>query len=310
MDIRFYDLDFNLLRILPQYSRECGYSSCVVDVQLNGQGSFEVVFNDDILVRMFKSITEPMLTLWNGIWGYIPSFSFKDNEKRIIGTTLNGIAKRVVVQPCEYSQKTVGYIARDIVKDAIRNGAKWLQLGNEMGIDTIIDYKLETPKTMDEVLIDLIGYSDGGWRMYAENKKIVFECIKSEMISLEISENNLNAYDVEMTRNLNDVANIGYYKDESDDTWKSVGSALSGIHNSAAVLTSTTARAARKELALLTGKNNITPSVKSLQYGTDYNIGNIVRVRDNEIDVLKQVTEVTMAQESAYTETPTLSEVK
>lgn len=310
MDIRFYDLEFNLLRILPQHSRDCGYSSCVAGVQLNGQGSFEAVFNDNILVKMLKTRAEPVLALWNDIWGYIPSFSFKDNEKRIIGTTLNGIAKRVVVQPCEYSQKTVEYIARDIVHDAIKNGADWLQLGSENGVETTIDYKLDAPNTLDKVLSDIMGYSDGGWRMYGENKKIVFECIKAKTIPIEISENNLNAYNIEITRNLNDIANIGYYKDESDGTWKSVGTALSGIHNSAAVLTSTTESAAKKELLLLLGKNDITPNVKSLQFGTDYSIGDIVRVRDGEIEVLKQVTEVMMAQESGYTETPTLSEVK
>ena len=305
MDIRFYDLKLNLLRILPQNAPDCGYSSCVVTEELNGTGSFEISFNDDDLVRIVKGNPKPILARWNNVWGFIHSFYFKENPKKLIGMTMNGIFHRVVVQPRIFETAEISAILSYVLQQATSD---WCTYENHTAFSDAIDYEIKQPTPLDEVLTDIMGYAGGGWKTGVKNGKINIVFIKPKDSPLIISESNLNAYNVSVTRNLKEQANVGWYKDESTDEWASVGIAKKGVLNSECVLESTTKAAAEKELAFKIGENDVTADTKGLVYGTDYELGDKVRVQDDGVTSVKQVVSVMLSQEATYTESPKLGD--
>ena len=85
---------------------------------------------------------------------------------------------------------------------------------------------------------------------------------------------------------------------------------LTGINVIDTVLSSKTESEALQELKSKTAELEIDLKTKKVQYGIDYNLGDIVRVQNDGMTTKKKVIGVIMSKEKGYTENPILSEVK
>lgn len=167
---------------------------------------------------------------------------------------------------------------------------------------------------------ELLELASLGYRIFADhtNKRFVFEVLHSNEISLMISENNLNAYEFETIYDNKKQAYGGWFKEtveepaEGEDkyNWKYIMTdSKEGIYCEDVVLRSTTEAEALQELKNKKATYKLNCSTKRIQYGVDYQLGDIVKIQQKNRTVKKRVVSVTVSQEADRKETPVFLEV-
>lgn len=313
-DIYFYDFNLNLVYILPSFGADKGYISINVTKEFNDAGSLEIVFIDSKLKSIIKEHQDNLIVVWRRFQGFLTGHQF-DKRCRIMGMSLNGLLHRIVIPQTDAALSgTVEMLARK----AISANAPWLVLGEEKGFKKEVKYSTDTYKNADTYIQELLDLDNAGYRVYADisNKKYVFEVLKSEETELILSTNNLNAYEFVENYSNKNLAFGGWYQqeqpDDSDPVWTYITSdeTLSGINVIDTVLSSKTEDEARQELKGKITELELDLKTKKVQYGIDYNIGDIVRVQNDDIATRKRVTGVNISKEKGFIENPILSEVE
>ena len=312
-DIYFYDFDLNLVYILPSFGADKGYISMNVQKDFNDSGSLEIVFIDSKLKSIIKEHQDNLIVCWKGFQGFLTGHQF-DRQCRAMGMSLNGLLHRIVIP------KTVTVLSGTVealARSAISSIAPWLSLGEEKGFETSVDYSTDTYKTADEYIPELLALDNAGFEIYADitNKQYVFQVLKSQESELMLSKNNLNAYDFVENYSNKNVAYGGWYEKEqsgnSDPVWTYITTdeTLAGINVINTVLSSKNEGEALQELKSKVAELEIDLKTKKVQYGVDYNIGDIVRVQNDDVATKKRIIGVIMSKEKGFTENPILSEV-
>ena len=317
MDIRFYDFEFNLLYILPQYSGDIGYVSVNTEQNLNDCGMFDVVFSDDSLKKVIEDNRDNVIVLWNGFQGVLTSFKW-DSKCRICGLHLNGLLKRAVIPGTEGE---VTDDAETLAHSAVSENIPWLYLGEVKGLSEDVTYSTERYTAADAYIRELLKLDNAGYKITADfkNKKYIFEIIKPEQNPLMLSAANLNAQNMQVGY-INTEAAIGgwYLKEQAEDaqgnkpdpvwTYITLDSTKQGIYKTDAVLTATTESRALNELKEKKADFEVTAETKDIHHGTDYNIGDIIRVQCGGVTSRKLVSGLSMWNENGYGEEPILTE--
>lgn len=304
-DIYFYDLEFNLLYILPAFSESGGYISVNCDKDFNGNGSLEIIFYDEALKQLIKSKPTEIFLRWGNFEGFITSYQFTNLQYRIMGMSLNGLVHRAVVPITN-----VGGTAESIAKYIITQHVPWLIFGNNAGFTKNITFATDTYKPCDEVLQDLFDKDSGGYEIASDikNKKFIFNPKKMSESNLILSDGNLNAYNFTEDFNGKEIAYSGWYKNSSNE-WQSITTqSKSGIYGISCVLSAGNATDAAEELKEKKAEKSITADIKSLQYGVDYQLGDIVRLQNDDITVKKVITSVNIHRDNGYGTTPTFKD--
>lgn len=317
MDIRFYDFEFNLLYILPQFSGDIGYVSVNTEQNLNDCGMFDIVFSDDSLKKVIEDNRDNVIVSWNGFQGVLTSFKW-DSKCRICGLHLNGLLKRAVIPGTEGE---VTDDAETLARSAVSENIPWLYLGEVKGLSEDVTYSTERYTAADAYIRELLKLDNAGYKITADfkNKKYIFEIIKPEQNPLMLSAANLNAHNMQVGY-INTEAAIGgwYLKEQAEDaqgnkpdpvwTYITLDSTKQGIYKTDAVLSATTESGALNELKEKKADFEVTAETKDIHHGTDYNIGDIIRVQCGGVTSRKLVSGLSMWNENGYGEEPILTE--
>ena len=312
-DIKFYDFDFNLLRVLPQYATNltCGYISANAQIDYNDLGSFELDFIDEDTKEIVIAHPEGLLVEFSHFQGIITGYLF-NTQYKLLGLSLNAILHRIVVPE---TATTLSGNVETLARSAISSHASWITLGAVAGCSNRIEYSTDTYQTADEYIKNLLDLDNAGYKVTAdfENKQFVFEVIKSEEKDLILSSNLQNAYDFAENFDNKNRAIGGWYQRQSDDgsiwTYITTDNTATGINKIDTVLSATTASEAMQELNKLKTEHNVEFKTKGVGFKSDYNLGDIVRVQNNDTATRKRVIGVIISQETGYFETPVLTEL-
>lgn len=312
-DIRFYDFDLNLLYILPAYAVDSGYISINVTKEYNSDGALEIVYVDNSLKRIITANKDNIVVVWHGFQGFITGYKNEQTQCRILGMSLNGLLHRVVIPKQTETIDNIETIART----AITNYAPWLSLGRIKGFTKAEAHSTDKYMQGDEYIQQLMNTDNGGYMISAdiENKQFIFECLKPDMNPLMLSENNLNAYNFETTYTNKEIAYGGWYEKEQDEgeavwTYITLDSERDGIYQIDVVLDASTETTAKNELLRCKAEYDISAKVRGVNYGTDYQLGDIIRVQQENLTERKLINGVNMWQETSYGEEPILTEYK
>lgn len=302
-DIYFYDLNFNLLRILPSTR----YKSIIAQQDYCGTGSLDIIFFDSETGDILEdNIDNGILVIWRKFQGILTSFLRDDDEYRAVGEHLNGIVRRIVSKPYTYTT------ARKI-QTALQNdfAVSWLSLTDDAG-DTG-NYTLGSDKRVqgDEYVKSVLENINGGYNVVADFKqqKYNMHYFKHAKNNLVLSKNNLNVSSLSITCNNKNKIDGGWYLDKSSGNWHHLPqyNYTANVTYRDTVLSATNESDAKAELAKLRQKYEITLTTKNLDYGTDYKIGDIVRLQDRGKTFKMVINSVKMWEENGYGEEPTVT---
>ncbi|MBQ2968664.1 MAG: hypothetical protein IJE10_11175 [Clostridia bacterium] len=339
MDIRFYDFDLNLLHILPQWSYKIGYTSCNVQQDFNGNGSFEIVFADEILKTVVEQNQNELFVKWGDFQGFLTGYQWSDTECHLYGMHLNGLLKNYVVPADEAEgEKNAEQLILSTV-NIVNTDAPWLTMPAEQGFTETISYPKNNYTPLDAWLTELLNQFGWGYEIKIdfESKVFSFALKKPSENGLMLSTNNLNAHTFVTTYDNKTLARGGWYvvdvekvrkkvdeegnvvEDETgqpimetvtEKEWRYISNGAHGLHRRDVVLTATTDKEALNELKTFTATADVTCETESIQCGVDYNIGDIIRVQNGVgVTVKKLVSAVNWWQEQSYNEKPILTEV-
>lgn len=309
-DIRFYSLGLDLLYVLPSFSLETGYISFNATRNFRGAGSVEIVFLDDELKDIVEENKDGIVVEFNGFQGYITSFKW-DKQCRLTGVSLSGLLHRAVVS------KTVAELndnVENIAMAAIHKEMAWLKKGALKGFGKQVYYSTSKYELADTYIENLLSLDNAGYKITADfdTKEYTFECIKPKNIDLILSENNLNAYDFDTSYINKEKAMGGWYEQEDDGekVWNYIttDSSLNGVERMDCVLTKNTHTEAMNELLSKVAKYKISTKTRNIEFGVDYNLGDIVRVQIGDKTAYKIVDGVDIWQEKGYGEQPILKD--
>lgn len=315
-DIYFYDFDFNLLHILPQHGGAVGYSSINATINLNNSGALELVFYDEDLKKIVEDNIDNIIVIWRDFQGFLTSYKFTEKENRLFGMHLNGLLHRIVIPPLSEITDTAENIAKTALSEI-----EWIEFGELNGNTNSVTYETTKYLTADTFIQDLFALDNAGYRIKADipNKKFIFEVIPHAENRLIISENNLNAYEFEVTYNNKELAFGGWYNEKQPDDaegnkvesiWKYItpDDSKTGIYKIDTVLSAETQTEALNELAKLKSKYEISTKTRNIEHNVDYSLGDVVRVQKDSITSKRLVSGINMWKETSYGEEPILNE--
>lgn len=308
-DLRIYDFDFNLLYILPAYSSDSGYVTIDARQDMNDAGSFEAVIYDSELMNIIKAHKDNLLVVWGKFQGFITSYQKQGKQIRLMGMHLNGLLHRSVIPSTDTELSgDVETLAISIISKNIQ----WLTIGSRTSLSNAVKYATSKYITADIFLQDLFKLDGAGYQIRADvsEKKFIFEVIARHENPLILSEQNLNAYNINTTYINKDIAFGGWYKDEATEKWMylTTGNEKSDVYMIDTVLDATTATEAKNELKNRKAEYQIEADTKNIVYGEDYNIGDIIRVQDDDSTTRQLVSGVSFKQNRGYIEQPILTD--
>lgn len=280
-DIRIYDFEFNLLHI------ENRFTSSNWRVMYNDVGTFETHFDlDNDVVPII--LGNKYLVAVQGNQAAIITGKLAINDLTVFGRTCNWILSRRVT-PDFTKNDTAEVIARELVTDAFSDVANFT-LGDLAGFSTPINFWRNTYNPTHEVIRDCMLNDNGGHEVTFDtvNKQWVFRCLKGVELPLIISEDNRNAYDTEYSEDMLNHYTAGWYEThpEIDDgeivtDWIYLpgDTSKTGIYRWETRLTGETESEANSDLKNKRYEEKVLAKLYNLKYGTDYNLGDTVRIQ-------------------------------
>ena len=328
---------------MPQWSYSIGYTSCNVQQDFNGNGSFEIVFHD---VELKKLVTEKKSELlfvkWGRFAGFLTGYQWSDTEHHLYGMHVNGLLKNFVV-PADENEEEVN--AETLVLktlNRVNEGAEWLIISESKGWNEKVSFPKSNYTPLDTWLQELLQQIGWGYEITVDfaRKLFVFSLHKPAENKLILSLNNLTAHTFVETFDNKTYANGGWYavdveteqeklgedgypvKDENGDIvmetitvkeWRHItnGEPLFGILCRDVVLSATTDVEAENELKTFQNTDDMTAETANVRLGIDYKIGDVVRIQNEDGTTVKRlVSGVNWWQEQSYNEKPIMTEVK
>lgn len=312
-DIYFYDLNFNLLRILPSTR----YKSIIAQQDYCGTGSLDIIFFDSETGDILEdNIDNGILVIWRKFQGILTSFLRDDDEYRAVGEHLNGMVRRLTTATGEYTGTSIMWTV--LTNGLIYNHPSptvgaigWLSVKDNADITDKIKYNFEKRLPGDEYVKTALDLIKGGYNVTADFKqqKYYLYYFKHAENNLVLSKNNLNVSSLSITCNNKDKIDGGWYLDKSSGNWHHLPqyNYTANVTYRDTVLSATNESDAKAELAKLRQKYEITLTTKNLDYGTDYKIGDIVRLQDRGKTFKMVINSVKMWEENGYGEEPTVT---
>ena len=281
MDIYFYNLDFELVHILPSSSKDRGYISANAQIDFCDEGKFEVLYYDEELRKLLKLHPEGLLIKWGKFQGFLSDWQNREKESRIFGMHLNGILHKIAIPILEEESANAVAIAKKIID--LYDWVEWI--GVDKNLFKEITFSTDKYSPGDEVIKKLCSAADCGYKVFMKNKKLYFELIPKRDNPLILSEGNLNAYEFQEDFDLKTAASGGWYKLEQPETdgnkqdpvWTFTGTE-NGVKGQIVILSSTTEAAANDELAALKISHSMQCKTRNVELDKDYMLGDILRI--------------------------------
>lgn len=295
MDVIFYDLDFKKVFILPPSSRNVGFKSMDTKTEFNGEGSFELEFWSDELESIIRSHPDGLLVRFGEFEGITTDYQFSEKQRKIFGSHLNGLLNYEVFSPvAESSQKrdperiVESLIAESKILTYVKTSEKF----------TYIDFKCDNYQSGYKTIQSICKTAKCGFKVYAnwQEKKFYFILLKSRTNKLMLSEKNLNAYQIKENFDSKSLAYGGWWKDENK-SWHYIDGGRHGVKIRDTVLKSTSKVEAENELKEKKADYKLTAKTRNIEFGKDYLIGDILRIKHGSITDYLRVESVDIWQE-------------
>ncbi len=312
MDIVFYDLMLKKLLILPPSSEKNGFIAFNAKAEMQGYGSMEIFYRDDELTEIVRQHPEGLIARYGYFCGIVTDYRFAGDGCRLYGTHINGLLHRIAVPKAEYSG-TISQIAKSALGSAV-----WLTVRECSGASAVT-YQTDKYMHGDDFIKNLCQRAKMGYRVEALNEKFTLSFFSPKENPLMFSESNLNAYDFCEDYDGKGIANTGWYEEEQEadgetvSVWKSVSTSpeKKGIYKIETVLDAKTQAEALEELKQCSADYSMSVTSKNTAFQTDYELGDIVRVRNGNRTVKRIVTAAELwCESSEFKEQPILSELE
>lgn len=317
MDIRFYDLSLNLIHILPPSSQTSGYVSMNCKIEFQGDGSFELSFWDDNLVNIIKNHPEGIILKWGIFEGISTDYSLTEDEKKLFGKHLNNLLVKSAIPPSNLSGNV-----QTLVYKIISDNYDWLETAETQTGFENVTYKTDKYTVGNTFVSNLCARGFSGYYVYLDipNKKYKFKILKTVDRNFIFSENKLNAYEIQEDFDGKNIAFGGWYEKQNydsegkktDTTWTYIKTETKhGVYKQDVILKATDPTEAEKELKTHIADYTVSLKTKNVKYGTDYNLGENVRLQHDGITTKKYIIGVELWHENTENgEQPILGELK
>lgn len=241
------------------------------------------------------------------------------------GETLNCMLNWRAVKPFEMTD-TVENIIRSLITDkfmtAGNNYISNFKLANTIGGTSVTTYNLleEKSKSLLEVVRELCKIDDLGFSVDVINEELVFKLYRgldrtqdqTDRPAVTLSEDEKTLYESEYYNSQMDYYSHGIYPSDLE-TWTDIQKDnVTGFRRREKVLYSSTETEAIEELSEFKKREEIRGKAE-IQYGKDYNLGDILTIQRKIGEALivknERVTGVDIVYENSYVnETPILEE--
>lgn len=285
-DIRLYDYEFNLIHI------EHNIISVNMVVKYNDIGSFEAHFPINSGISK-QALEHPYLVAVMGdLQAIITGKQASQNEFVLYGKTVNWILSRRVTHKFTTYKTTLSKnaetLARYLVQNAFSDVSNFV-LGLSAGINYEHEFWRNTANQTSDVIKDCLDNAGAGHNVLFDriNKRWVFNIIKGKEIPLIISETNGSAYNSRYSEDIQNYYSSGWYEkisSESEDSeWVQLikDKEKTGIYKWDGVLYGTSPSEGTNSLNNKKWEKITKMQTRELHFGTDYSLGDIVRIQIN-----------------------------
>ena len=211
MDVRFYDLDFNLLCI------ESRFKSVDWDLLFNGIGKFEMHCDTGSSLVGIALENKYIIAVQGDRQAIITTKRFEDNKFTLFGRTLNFLLSKKVLFSFDVSDFESNNLA-DVVTKLVSENFPEAEIVIDEGIDDICNFSSNTC-TLYDAISKILEEKGMGHKLFYDikNKKWIFHLLKEQKKDLLFSESLLNMYAFEKEDSILDEAKGGYYYQKITD---------------------------------------------------------------------------------------------
>lgn len=265
--LRIYNFDFELIYIEPK-TKSTSWA-----VYYNEIGTFEAHL--PLSSELIKLIAQNkyLIVCEDDKTAVLTGYEI-DRELVLYGRTLNWLLEKRVAPKTESVTDKAGIISNSIVSAAFSDVDDFEVLAPPETPEVTIERSAY--KTVYNAVCECLSPCNLGHKLDfdAKNQKWIFSIIKGEEIPLLISEANKNAYDTALKSDILDLADCAYY---AEDGYLQSGN--SGIYRWETILSDETQTEAELSLENKKENNECSLKLRNLSLGTDYNLGDILRVQ-------------------------------
>ncbi len=283
-DIRLYDYEFNLVHI------EHNIISVNTVIKYNDIGTFEAHFPISAAISK-KALAEPYLVAVMGdIQAVITGKQASAGEFVLYGKTVNWILSRRVTHKFNTDDSNLStnaeILTRYIVKEAFSDVENFV-LGDLLGIEYSQEFWCDAENQTSDVVKDCLDNAGAGHNVFFDrvNKQWQFNILAGREIPLVISESNGNAYESRYSEDIQNYYSAGWYEQTDSDSKESEWTRLvkdsgkTGIYNWESVLNGTNQSEGNNSLKNKSWDKTIKMQTRKIHYGSDYSLGDIVRIQ-------------------------------
>lgn len=317
MDIKLYNFEFELLCVENRFTSlnseiyYCDVGKVEIHLPLSSSLLPYVIGTDDYHVIKYGKNT-----------AIVTGFTVI-NELVIYGRTCNWLFGKRTLPAFSLENPVEGISLGSGIEDTARSLASYafsdvdnFVLAPPCGIKNDTAFWRNTRNVALDVMKDCLALAGGGFRLDFDVSRKVWEFVtlKGKLRDYVISEAHKNAYDVEYSRDILDLLTCGYYTEQEDESEKYVSSMeKSGIYRFEGILSATGESEALTELSKASVNDIVKAKFRTLSYGKDYDLGDIVRIRIDKGDYRKTVRRRCIGikqnyDEDGYSEQPVLEE--
>ncbi len=272
MMLLFYDFEFNLI------FAETKITSLRWSLKHSGIGSFEahIPLSSDVLDLLCEN--NYLVVVYKGLSAIVAGYQLGD-DLTIYGRTCNFLLSKRVTKAFSAVSGLSGELSRGFAEVAFADVDNFCIGSVEKGTET----QIESSDIITNSLIErCIAHDNLGYEIVfdTKNKKWVFNILPSNENEIIFSEANKNAYNLQLSYDILDLAHGGYYlpKDMEESLYIE-NSQASGIYRWETLLAPSTEQEALSELKSEKICDEVSLCARCAKFGTDYQLGDVVRVQ-------------------------------
>lgn len=294
-DIRVYDFEFNLLLVIGKYK------SIHWEIYYNKIGTVELHLGlESPIIPILMS--NPYLVIKQGVKKTaVITGKIVDTEVTVFGRTCNWLLSRRTTPDFDQLTGTVENLTRGFVETAFSDVNNFVP-GELVGLTKTINFWRNTRNPTSDVVRECLENNGAGHEVVfdTKNKQWIYQVLMGKALPLILSEANKNAYDTQITGDCLDYYSCGWYEkqleideetEEPQTEWVYLEGDTdktgidqpwidqTGIYRWEAVLSGGNQSEAKSSLTTKKKNHELSLKSRNIQWGTDYNIGDIVRVQ-------------------------------
>ena len=285
-DIRLYDHNFNLLKILNLTGEHANVSSVNWKVMFNDAGMFELHFNknDEDIIRValenevLIAVQERGADSGDALAAVIIGKQLA-RDGVLYGRTLNHLLTYRVINKFDGSASLKK--AETIAREKVAAACDFITLGSVSGIADTVKFSRDTAESAFDVARDVLEMVGAGHKVTADvaNKTFVFSVLKPKTNNnFVLSQNNNNAYDEEYLEDGQEYFTGGYYFNSGGVlTYYTPSNTLSGLLRRDRFFSGSDVERVKEELAKCAVRRESRIKTRGLLWGRDYQLGDTLK---------------------------------